>query len=216
MSPPVDAGRLSSRCSRERHCDLGGIPPPLGSRFPILRFVHFTTTFLLPLAPPRFTARLHRYYESSDFCRAALLDVRYRRVRSHPTGDTRRGPGPLIEQCPLLLKLTIRHASCTRQFSLLIAFDLPTIPSPTTALPFRHGHFHTLLQRRDLPCLSPGQTSKVGGNAVARSRVRTSPGASPTGLAELSSHTLRTGRSSQVALHPSSRKMQLPLSTTGW
>lgn len=126
------------------------------------------------------------------------------------------GPGPLIEQCPLLLKLTIRHASCTRQFSLLIAFDLPTIPSPTTALPFRHGRFHTLLHRRDLPCLSPGQTSKVGGNAVARSRVRTSPGASPTGLAELSSHTLRTGRSSQVALHPSSRKMQLPLSTTGW
>ncbi len=31
-------------------------------------------------------------------------------------------------------------------------------------------------------------------------------GASPTGLAESSSHTLRTGRSSQVALHPSPRK----------
>ena len=40
--------------------------------------------------------------------------------------------------------------------------------------------------------------------AVARSRVRALLGASPTGLAESSSLTLRTGRSSQVALHPPS------------
>ena len=98
------------------------------------------------------------------------------------------------------------YASCTRQISLLIAFDLPTIPPPTTALPFRHGRFRTLLHRRDLPCLSPGQTLQVGGIAVTRSRVRALAAASPTGLAESSSHTLRTGHSSQVALHLSSWK----------
>lgn len=96
--------------------------------------------------------------------------------------------------------------SCARQFSLLISFDLPTIPPPTTISPFRHGRFHTLPHRRGLPCLSPGQTSKVGGIAVARSRVRALPGASPTGLAESSSLSLRTGHSSQVALHLSSWK----------
>ena len=52
----------------------------------------------------------------------------------------------------------------------------------------------------------PGQTVQVEGMAVARSRVRTSPGASPTGLAESSSLALRMGRSSQVASHLSSRK----------
>jgi len=96
--------------------------------------------------------------------------------------------------------------SFTRQISLLNSFDLLTIPSPTTTLPFRHGRFPTLRHRRDLPRLSPGQTLRSKGSAVARSRVRTSLGASPTGLAESSSLALRTGHSSQIALHPSSRK----------
>ena len=93
-----------------------------------------------------------------------------------------------------------------RQFSLLIAFELPTIPSPTTFSPFRHDRFLPLLHRRGLPRLSPGQTFPVGGIAVARSRVRTLLGGSPTGLAESSSLTLRTGLSPQVALHPPSRE----------
>ena len=101
---------------------------------------------------------------------------------------------------------TVHPRLIARQISLLIYFDLPTIPPPTTTSPFRYDRFSTLLHRRSLPRLSPGQTLPVEGNAVARSRVRTSPGASPTGLAESSSHTLRTGRSSQVALHLSSRK----------
>jgi len=96
--------------------------------------------------------------------------------------------------------------SCARQFSLLIAFDLPTIPSPTTALPFRHSRFVTLHHRCDCPRLSSGQTSGVGRSAVARIRVRTLIGASPTGLAESSSLLLRTGRSSQVAFHLPSRE----------
>ena len=46
-----------------------------------------------------------------------------------------------------------------QQFSLLISFELLTIPSPTTLLPFRQDRFVTLLHRRGLPRLSPGQTS---------------------------------------------------------
>lgn len=49
------------------------------------------------------------------------------------------------------------------QFSLFISFDLLTIPPPTTASPFRHDRFDTLLHRRGLPRLSPRQTYPVGG-----------------------------------------------------
>ena len=74
-----------------------------------------------------------------------------------------------------------------------------------------HCHFVTVALARYFTAVTcrvypPGQTVQVGGMAVARSRVRTSPGASPTGLAESSSLALRMGRSSQVALHLSSRK----------
>ncbi len=207
MSPLVDARCLSGRCSRQRHCDRDVVPSfPDGST--ILRFGHLTSTFLLPLAPPRFAARLPRYYESSDFCRAASSDV---------TGIAEFAPcrrailrrrawaiGPAVSHAAAVNDSS--SASCARQISLLIAFDLLTIPPPTTALPFRHGRFDTLLHRRDLPRLSPGQTSGVGGIAVARSRVRSLLGASPTGLAESSSLALRTGRSSQVALHLASQQ----------
>jgi hypothetical protein len=208
MSPPVYARCLSSRSSRERHCDRDVVPPR--GRLPtFLRLGHLTSTFLPPFAPPRCAARLPRYYEGADFCRAASSD----------------GAG-ITSFVPLLRVILLRgaraivqavshaapcvdssSASCSRQISLLISFDLLTIPSPTTALPFRRGRFITLHHRRDSPRLSPGQTLPVDGNpAVARSRVRTSPGASPTGLAESSSLTLRTGLSPQVALHLPSRE----------
>ena len=132
---------------------------------------------------------------------------RYRQVRSLTEGDTPpQGQGHWVSSVPRCWGYGSSSASCTRQISLLISLDLPTIPPPTTAVPFRHGRFRTLHHRRDLPCLSPGQTSPVGGIAVARSRVRTSLGASPTGLAESSSLALRTGHSPQVALHPPSRE----------
>ena len=74
-----------------------------------------------------------------------------------------------------------------------------------------HCHFVTVALSRYFTAVTcrvypPGQTVQVGGMAVARSRVRALPGPSPTGLAESSSLALRIGRSSQVALHPSSRK----------
>ena len=74
-----------------------------------------------------------------------------------------------------------------------------------------HCHFVTVALARYFSAVTcrvypPGQTIQVEGMAVAQSRVRSSPGASPTGLAESSSLALRMGRSSQVALHLSSRK----------
>jgi hypothetical protein len=167
-----------------------------------------SSTFLLPFAPPRFAARFLRYYESSDFCRDASSDVAgIAKFVPHRRAIRRRGAWAIGRAVSLAAGGNgSSSASCTRQISLLISFDLPTIPPPTTTLPFRHGRFDTLLHRRDLPRLSPRQTTWAGGIAVARSRVRALLGASPTGLAESSSHTLRTGSSSQVALHPSSRK----------
>ena len=54
---------------------------------------------------------------------------------------------------------SIVHAF-TRQVSLLIAFELPTIPSSTTASPFRHDRFSTLRHRHDLPVSLFGMTRK--------------------------------------------------------
>ena len=48
----------------------------------------------------------------------------------------------------------------TRQVSLLISFELLTIPSSTTASPFRHDRFVTLRHRHDLPASLFGMTRK--------------------------------------------------------
>ena len=207
MSPLVDSQRLSSRGSRKRHCDWE-VVPLLCDRFTFLRFGHLTSTFLLPFAPPRFAARFLRYYESSDFCRAvssfvtdiaAFVPCRRAIFRRRAWAI-----GHAVSRAATVNGSS--SASFARQISLLISFDLPTIPSPTTVLPFRHGRFGTLFHRRDLPRLSHRETQRVEGSPVTRSRVRTLLAASPTGLAESSSLSLRTGRSSQVALHLSSRK----------
>jgi hypothetical protein len=92
------------------------------------------------------------------------------------------------------------------RLSLLIAFELLTVPPPTTAAPFRRVRFVPLRHRLGWPRRSSGQTQGVGRIAVTRSRVRHLRAVSPTGLAESSSLALRTGHSSQVALHLSSRK----------
>ena len=211
MSPLVDSQWLSGRCGRERHCDRDVVPPLFG-RFTILRFGHFASTFLFPLAPPRFAARLHGYYGNSDFCRDASSDLagaaKFVPFQRAVLRRRARAIGQAVS--PAAVVHDGSSASCSRQISLLISFDLPTIPPPTTISPFRHGRFDTLLHRRDLPRLSPGQTSPVEGISVARSRVRALSGASPTGLAESSSLALRTGRSSQVAPHLSSRKRSYP------
>ena len=206
MRPLVDSRGLSSRDSRKRHCGRG-VTPPFG-RLTFPRSGHLTSTSLLPFAPPRFAARLHRYYESSDFCRAASSDLtgiaEFAPLRR---AILRRGPGPLFTQRPPLRILTMRRPRPSPDsspcFSRLTFRPLHLQPPHCH---FRHGRFDTLLHRRDLPRLSPGQTLQVGGRAVARSRVRASPAPSPTGLAESSSLALRIGRSSQVAPHPSSRK----------
>ena len=206
MRPLVDSRGLSSRDSRKRHCGRG-VTPPFG-RLTFPRSGHLTSTSLLPFAPPRFAARLHRYYESSDFCRAASSDLtgiaEFAPLRR---AILRRGPGPLFTQRPPLRILTMRRPRPSPDsspcFSRLTFRPLHLQPP--------HCHFVTVALTRYFTAVTcrvypPGQTLQVGGRAVARSRVRSLLGASPTGLAESSSLALRIGRSSQVALHPSSWK----------
>jgi hypothetical protein len=181
-----------------------------------LGLVIVASTFLPPFAPPRYVARLRRYYEGSDFCPVASSAMPMSRVRSHPGCDMiSGGPGPLFAASPTASLTTVTSASFAGQFSLLISLDLPTIPPSTTLRPFRHARFHTLRHRRGRPRLSPGEIHGIGGSPVAWSRVHPLREGSPTGLAESSSLALRTGRSSQVALHLSSRKRSYRL-TSGW
>ena len=214
MSPLGDARCLSPRCSRERHCD--GLVIPFCGGLAFLRSGHFTSTFLLPLAPPRCVARLHRYYESSDFCQAVSSDVADIAGSFPLAGDIpprARAIGEAVS--PAAVVHGSSSTSCAWQISLLIAFDLPTIPSPTTASPFRHGRFRTLLHRRDLPRLSHGQTQRIEGFAVARSRVRALLGASPTGLAVLEFTCVTDWSFVSGCSPPFLTETQLPLSTTG-
>ena len=215
MRPLLDARGLSSRDSRKRHCDRGVVPPFGGGTFP--RFGHFTSTFLLPFAPPRFAARLHRYYESSDFCRAASSDL---------TGIARfaplrrailcQGPWAVVHAAsPTANPHDASSTSFTRQISLLISFDLPTPPSPTTALPFRHGRLITLLHRRDLPRLSlranlsgPAEgPHAVKGSDIARSL--------PDKLGRIEFTYVTDGLFVSGCSPPFLTETQLPLSTSG-
>ena len=93
-----------------------------------------------------------------------------------------------------------------RQISLLISFELLTIPPPTTASPFRHDRFGTLLHRRGLLRLSPWETHWVRG--FPRRAVKGSPLTRrlPDRLGRIEFVILRTGHSPQVALHLSSQK----------
>ena len=206
MSPRFDARGLSRRYSRKRPCGRGVVPPFGGVTFP--RLGPFTSTSLLPFAPPRLAARLPRYYESSDFCRAASSDltgiakfVPFRRAIPH------RGPGPLLTPRPPLRVLTMDRPRSSPDRSP----GLSRLTFQPLHLQPPHCHFVTVALARYFSAVTcrvypSGQTIQVEGMAVARSRVRSSPGASPTGLAKSSSLALRMGRSSQVALHLSSRK----------
>jgi len=93
------------------------------------------------------------------------------------------------------------HRSRTTQVSLLRPLDLPTIPSPTTVLPFPGRGFGTLLQPDRPPRLSLGQTSQ--GRWEYRRAVRGSPFRRrlPGRLGRIGFVILRTGRSPPVALH---------------
>ena len=159
MSPLGNARYLSGRGSRERHCDRDVIPFVRRSVF--LCFGHFASTFLFPFAPPRLAARLPRYYENSASCRVASTDfpdiamfVLFRvRYSAESLGHWSRS----VPHCEF--NGVVVHAF-TRQVSLLISFELLTIPSSTTASPFRHDRFGTLRHRHDLPVSLFGTTRK--------------------------------------------------------
>jgi len=215
LSPPVDTRRLSSRCSRERHCDWDVVPPRGG--FPFLRLGHLASTFLLPFAPPRFAARLHRYYESSDFCRAASSAVAGIATFAPCRSAILCRRAWAIDQAVSLAARVdgSSSASCTRQISLLIAFELPSLPSPTTALPFRHGRFITLHHRRDLPRLSPGEIQRIKG--FARRAVKGShiPSRLPDRLGRIEFTCVADWSFSSGCSPPSLTGTQLPLLDSG-
>jgi hypothetical protein len=108
-----------------------------------------------------------------------------------------------------VLRILIRdneRSSVSAKVSLLNVFDLPTIPSSTTALPFPHRGFGTLLQPDEPSRLSPGQTyfsrrdrRRALGGSPFTSRL-------PDRLGRIRFVILRTGHSSPVALHPASRR----------
>jgi hypothetical protein len=142
---------------------------------------------------------------------------RYRPVRSHLACDT--SPGGL-GHC---------SGSVPRCHSFMVHRPRPA-PDRSPCLsrlifrPFRlqppHCHFVTVALTRYFTAVTcrvypTGQTSRVGGNAVARSRVRQLPAGSPTGLAESSSLVLRTGLVSSGCSPPCLAATQLPLSDTG-
>jgi hypothetical protein len=178
MSPLSDTRCLSRRNSPEGHCDGDVV-------LTFLRFGPHASTFLSPLAPPVYAARLPRYYGDSDFRRGVPSDARWPFGRGwfHRTGT----------------------ASPPR-FSLLVSSELPTIPTPITTAPFRHDRILALLHRRGLPRLSSGRT--VTGRKDRRRAVK---GSSvnrrlPDRLGRIEFVLLRTGRSPLVALHLSFRK----------
>jgi hypothetical protein len=104
------------------------------------------------------------------------------------------------------LKLSIHSRPGHTQRSLLISFDLLTIPPPTSLLPFPHDRFGTLRHRRELPRLPLMETQ--GAEEIIRHAVKGSLIASrlPDRLGRSEFIVLRTGHSTQVALHPASRQ----------
>ena len=152
--------------------------------------------------------RSYVVFASKLLRRLCLLPTRLsseHRFRSNPV-DALRLAWALLIQLPVWNSFPNFLSLFRRQRPLLNSFELPTIPPLTTVLPFRYDRFDTLLHRRSLPRLSPGQTCFSRRDRRHATRVRKLLGFSPTGLAKSSSLTLRTGRSPQVALHLSSRK----------
>ena len=132
---------------------------------------------------------------------------RYHLFRSLRRAIRRRGAGPLGKQCPALLVITtcrprpLPGSSPCLSCLTFRPFRLQPPPCHPTAVALTR--YFTAAACRVYPPARPFQTE---GFAVARSRVHPLRAVSPTGLAESSSLALRTGRSSQVALHPSSGK----------
>ena len=98
-----------------------------------------------------------------------------------PDEDPR--PGRFVRGPPSTAFVPSRFV-LSQQVSLLIAIDLPTIPSSTTNCHFPVLAFSRYLSRTGCRVYPPGRPKQVGGNAVARSGVRPWHAGSPTGLAE--------------------------------
>jgi hypothetical protein len=174
-------------CVGRRPAERVVTSPPVGN---------LPSTSLFPFAPPRFAARVHRYYENSDFCRTLHPVVPMSLIRSlgwlrheanrawtiqpgavpTPVFDDSICPRPSSDRSPCLSRLTFQ----------------PFHPQPP------HNHFATVDFARYVTAVAcrvypPGRPRGSRDLPVARSRVRHLQGGSPTGSAESGSLSLRTG-----------------------
>ena len=155
-------------------------------RIATISIARWSTRIVSPVTHRNSSTFLH------PFARSALPDFIARMGALTPAGRVLR----LSEH---------ERPTTSQQVSLLVSFDLPTIPPSTTLLPFPSRRFVTLHQRERLPRLSPGQTN---GRRECRRAVWGSPVARrlPDRLGRSRFALLRTGRSPPVASHPSSRR----------
>ena len=163
------------------------------------------------MAPPVYVAGLHRYYEGSDYCRrdrfGASVSLQPRRCPSVGLGLDR--PVTRLELVPNFLSLL------RRQFSLLNSFELLTIPPLTTPIPFRCDRFVTLLQRRSLPRLSPGQTCFSRRDYPSRDEGSEIPRILPDRLGQIEFAYATDWSFTSGCSPPFLTKTQLPLLVTG-
>ena len=210
MSPRLDARGFSSRDSRKRHCGRGVVPPFGRLTFP--RSGHLTSTSLLPFAPPRFAARLPRYYESSDSVEP-LHPTSPVSPGSSPSAILRRGPGPLFTQRPPL-RLTMRRPRPSPDRSPCLSRLTAASPSPTTAC-----HFVTVALTRYFTAVTPRLSPRAdrSGRREGRRAVKRSdtPRSLPDRLGRIEFTCVTDGSFVSGCSPPFLMETQLPLSTSG-
>jgi len=177
-------------------------PKALRSPGELSDLLHAISTFLRSLRSTGVT-RFQRYYGRSDSCRAIVS-------RRASVGSLRVAPtrthGRAVWIWSALHHLFPSRFVLSRQVSLFIALDLPTIPPSTTLCHFPITAFARYFRRMGCRVYPPGQTS--WGRAERRHAIKGSPLASrlPDRLGRIRFVILRTGRSPPVASHPSSRR----------
>jgi hypothetical protein len=184
-----------------------------------LRFGDLVISHLPSCSPSLHRVLLHGFLATTRALTSAgplLPTLPVSSVRSHRRAILRRGPGPLVKQCPPLLLVTVRRPRPVPGSSPYL--------SRLTFRPFRlqppHCHFVTVAFPRCFTAVTcrvypTGRPRGSRDFAVARSRVRSLLGASPTGLAVLE-FTCVTDWSFVSGCSPHFlTETQLPLSTTG-
>ncbi len=184
-----------------------------------LRFDGLVISHLPPCSPSLHRVMLHGFIATTRALTSAgplLPTLPVSPVRSRRRAILRRGPGPLIKQCPPLLFVTVRRPRPVPGSSPYL--------SRLTFRPFRlqppHRHFVTVAFSRCFTAVTcrvypTGRPRGSRDFAVARSRVRAFLAASPTGLADIEFTCVTDWSFVSGCSPPFLTETQLPLSTTG-